>query len=1079
MSTPSTVATVDGVDIHVTMPSNPNTHQSIKALNTKNTTAQTVSSSEAIAGGGTINLHKVAKTGSYNDLNNKPTIPTVPSNIVKYTNHTVGVAGTNKTVAAVSPSALYVANGLIMGGTAAAAGLVTRGICGVMTPDNTGACAKENLYLNYDGDNNYLRKVVLGAGSPGDSIAGGATTFSAVRGDQMVGYVNSLALIKSGKQTTTSTADGGSNVYTFTDTKGATSTFTVKNGSKGSTGSQGPVGPAGPTGATGATGPTGKTGPVGPTGPQGQGGATGPVGPTGPTGAAAGFGTPTASVDANVGTPSVTVTASGSNTSKVFSFAFKNLKGQKGDTGPRGETGGVGPVGPTGPGGGVGPIGPTGKTGPVGPTGPTGATGSVASVTNSGSGNVVTDVSLNASTKVLTVTKNKTLATVATSGSYTDLANKPTIPTVNNGQLTIQKNGSTVATFTANQSGNATANISVPTKLSDLSERSLGALTSRGEEYLDWGGPARRGSISPVGAALSAEHSANRLALINPNALTLEYSSDGGTTWTPYPYTGSDKTKICTTDLRLNIGRPDNTTNLVANKSKTRITITAEDGSHEYVYTSMRKMLVNVSTATDISMLVETRTGTNYKNNGAWSSVGTYQLAGWSGWNDIPLGTSLGGYVNQLQNNWQMRLTFSCPTVSSDAPKEGAILGIRVFGENCWMPASNLAKTGNIYTYDMGGNVTLPAGLSVNGAFTIGGKALANVATSGSYNDLTNKPTIPTNFVTTNTEQHITGKKFFEEEVGFGNYVDMSRTVAAAPTNLDFVNFQCRSGAINNALILSGAGDYFYLAHRKPDFSIKASFEGSGETSDTYSASLGYTRGWLDYLTDWDYGTAWCVRPDKVSATTPAIIQIKFTRLLYTDVLRLILTGHNLEDSSGNNSGFLDNYTIEVCTNHDKDTWTTVVNRSNANDNIGKGLMYSLQTASYTECYGIRLKITKCHVTGQGAPFIRISTIQLRDYRPAIKFPDCLGVISQNGGDVWGSLNTKNNLVTHAVFPELNDSWSLGDQTRQYAGVHAGCFYENHIALSDKYLAKSEVSTQQWKLTSTAGTVTTVNICVK
>ena len=703
----STVATVDGVDIHVTMPSNPNTHQSIKALNTNNTSAQTVSSSEAIAGSGTINLHKVAKTGSYNDLNNKPTIPTVPNNIVKYTEATAEVAGTKKTLAAVSPSALYVANGLIMGGTAAAAGLVTRGICGVTTPESTGACTKENLYLNYDGDNNYSRKVVLGAGSPGDSIAGGATTLSAVRGDQMVGYVNSLALIKSGKQTTTSTADGGSNVYTFTDTKGATSTFTVKNGSKGSTGSQGPQGPIG---------------------------------------TAAGFGTPTASVDANVGTPSVTITSSGPNTAKVFNFTFKNLKGA---------TGGIGPQGPEGP------------RGPQGPQGEKGATGSVASLTNSGSGNVVTDVSLNTSTKVLTVTKNKTLATVATSGSYTDLANKPTIPTV------------------------------------------------------------------------------------------------------------------------------------------------------------------------------------------------------------------------------------------------------------------------------------------------------------------------PTNFVTTNTEQYITGKKFFEEEVGFGDYVGMSRTVAAAPTNLDFVNFQYRSGAINNALILSGAGDYFYLAHRKPDFSIKASFEGNGETSDTYSASLGYTRGWLDYLTDWDYGTAWCVRPDKVSATTPAIIQIKFTRLLYTDVLRLILTGHNLQDSSGNNSGFLDNYTIEVCTNKDQDTWTTVVNRSNANDNIGKGLMYSLQTASYTECYGIRLKITKCHVTGQGAPFIRISTIQLRDYRPAIKFPDCLGVVSQDGGDVWGSLKTKNNLVTHAVFPELNDSWSLGDQTHQYAGAYAGCFYENHIALSDKYLAKSEVSTQQWKLTSTAGTVTTVNICVK
>ena len=43
-----------------------------------------------------------------------------------------------------------------------------------------------------------------------------------------------------------------------------------------------------------------------------------------------------------------------------------------------------------------------------------------------------------------------------------------TLPTVNNGTLTIQKNGTKVATFTANQSGNATANITVPTKVSEL-----------------------------------------------------------------------------------------------------------------------------------------------------------------------------------------------------------------------------------------------------------------------------------------------------------------------------------------------------------------------------------------------------------------------------------------------------------------------------------------------------------------------------------------------------------------------------------------------------------------------------------
>lgn len=56
-------------------------------------------------------------------------------------------------------------------------------------------------------------------------------------------------------------------------------------------------------------------------------------GENGETGAAAGFGTVSATVDANVGTPSVTVTASGSNTAKNFSFAFKNLRGIQGATG--------------------------------------------------------------------------------------------------------------------------------------------------------------------------------------------------------------------------------------------------------------------------------------------------------------------------------------------------------------------------------------------------------------------------------------------------------------------------------------------------------------------------------------------------------------------------------------------------------------------------------------------------------------------------------------------------------------------------------------------------------------------------
>ena len=45
---------------------------------------------------------------------------------------------------------------------------------------------------------------------------------------------------------------------------------------------------------------------------------------------------------------------------------------------------------------------------------------------------------------------------------WRQLALTSQLPTVNNGTLTIQKNGSNVATFSANQEGNTTANINVP-----------------------------------------------------------------------------------------------------------------------------------------------------------------------------------------------------------------------------------------------------------------------------------------------------------------------------------------------------------------------------------------------------------------------------------------------------------------------------------------------------------------------------------------------------------------------------------------------------------------------------------------
>ncbi len=62
-----------------------------------------------------------------------------------------------------------------------------------------------------------------------------------------------------------------------------------------------------------------------------------------------------------------------------------------------------------------------------------------------------------------------TFATVATSGSYNDLSDQPSI---NNGSLTIKRNNTLIGSFTANSSTNTDINITVPTKTSELTNDS-------------------------------------------------------------------------------------------------------------------------------------------------------------------------------------------------------------------------------------------------------------------------------------------------------------------------------------------------------------------------------------------------------------------------------------------------------------------------------------------------------------------------------------------------------------------------------------------------------------------------------
>lgn len=88
------------------------------------------------------------------------------------------------------------------------------------------------------------------------------------------------------------------------------------------------------------------------------------------------------------------------------------------------------------------------------------------------------------------------------------------IPKVNNGTLTIQKNGTKVQTFTANQSGNVTANITVPTKASDVNALSLD------------GGTIKKSKTIKMDASANSDGANLKWGTVNSKNPYIGYASD-------------------------------------------------------------------------------------------------------------------------------------------------------------------------------------------------------------------------------------------------------------------------------------------------------------------------------------------------------------------------------------------------------------------------------------------------------------------------------------------------------------------------------------------------------------------------
>jgi hypothetical protein len=107
----------------------------------------------------------------------------------------------------------------------------------------------------------------------------------------------------------------------------------------------------------------------------------------------------------------------------------------------------------------------------------------------------------------LTIQKNGDTVGTFSANQATDETIDIEVPDVNNGTLTIQKNGDTVDTFTANSSSDKTVNISVPTKTSDLNNDS-GFITG-----VTWNDVSNKPSFATVATSGSYNDLSNKPAL--------------------------------------------------------------------------------------------------------------------------------------------------------------------------------------------------------------------------------------------------------------------------------------------------------------------------------------------------------------------------------------------------------------------------------------------------------------------------------------------------------------------------------------------------------------------------------------
>ena len=273
-------------------------------------------------------------------------------------------------------------------------------------------------------------------------------------------------------------------------------------------------------------------------------------------------------------------------------------------------------------------------------------------------------------------------------------------------------------------------------------------------------------NLSAIDMAVSSLHSANRLCFGNPDGVTVEYSTDGGSSWLDYGANDGTKIGLISNDSYVSVYIGKKTSEKASTQDMLRITLNAPKLK---VYTQAQKILINISTngASGCQCKIES-SKINAPTN--FTEYGTFPINGWSAWNSIPISTInsngyFGGGTSQTGQCSSIRMTFSITGVSSTYRSNLQVLNICLFGKTYWTTPSQMAKDGHLYSYDANQNAKFPKALSAT-TFVENGTSLANkyqaksssIVTAVTLNTgSTAAPSISNNVLTLNVKNGTTG----------------------------------------------------------------------------------------------------------------------------------------------------------------------------------------------------------------------------------------------------------------------------------------------------------------------------------